>query len=130
MPDETVPTPPSPADVLDSRLAFLRAELASLDELVAAPAFDDKNQNARLTFCVAHGRARLGRAGAARLRITGLGPVNLERFIRKALVYRRDVNAVRRGRVGRRVARRVYERLTGRWLASCSDRRSRRSDRP
>jgi hypothetical protein len=52
MPDETVPTPPSPLDVLDSRLAFLRAELSSLDELVAAPAFDDKNQNARLTFCV------------------------------------------------------------------------------
>jgi hypothetical protein len=40
--------------------------------------------------------------------------VNLERFIRKALIYRRDVNAIRRGRVGRRVARRAYGKITGR----------------
>jgi hypothetical protein len=40
--------------------------------------------------------------------------VNLERFIRKALIYRRDVNAVRRGKIGRRVARRVYGKVTGR----------------
>jgi hypothetical protein len=40
--------------------------------------------------------------------------VSLERIIRKALVYRRDVNAVRKGRVGRRVARRAYGKVTGR----------------
>jgi hypothetical protein len=40
--------------------------------------------------------------------------VTLERIIRKALIYRRDVNAIRRGRVGRRVARRVYGKVTGR----------------
>jgi hypothetical protein len=40
--------------------------------------------------------------------------VNPERLIRKALIYRRDANAIRRGKVGRRVARRVYGKVTGR----------------
>jgi hypothetical protein len=40
--------------------------------------------------------------------------VNLERLVRKLLVYRRDVNAIQRGRVGRRVGRRVYGKVTGR----------------
>jgi hypothetical protein len=40
--------------------------------------------------------------------------MNLERIIRKLLVSQRDVNAVRRGKVGRRVARRVYGKVTGR----------------
>jgi hypothetical protein len=40
--------------------------------------------------------------------------MSLERLIRKALIYRRDVNAVPRGRVGRRIARRAYGKVTGR----------------
>ncbi len=40
--------------------------------------------------------------------------MNLERVIRRLLVWRRDVNAVRRGKVGRRVARRIYGKATGR----------------
>jgi hypothetical protein len=44
----------------------------------------------------------------------GVAAMNLERIIRKLLVSQRDVNAVRRGKVGRRVARRVYGKVTGR----------------
>jgi hypothetical protein len=40
--------------------------------------------------------------------------VNLERMIRRLLVYKGDVNAVAKGRGGRRAARRVYGKFTGR----------------
>jgi hypothetical protein len=40
--------------------------------------------------------------------------VNLERIIRRLLVWRRDTNAARRGKVGRRIARRIYGKATGR----------------
>lgn len=40
--------------------------------------------------------------------------MSLERIIRKLLVYKGDVNAVRRGKVGRRFARRVYGKATSR----------------
>jgi hypothetical protein len=43
--------------------------------------------------------------------------MNLERLIRRALVYKGDINAARRGKVGRRIARRAYGKLTGRLAA-------------
>lgn len=36
------------------------------------------------------------------------------RWIYRLLAFTNDVNAVRRGRVGRRIGRRIYGRLTGR----------------
>jgi len=44
----------------------------------------------------------------------GVAAMNLERIIRKLLVYKGDVNAVRCGKVGRRIARRAYGKVTGR----------------
>jgi hypothetical protein len=40
--------------------------------------------------------------------------VNLKSQLYRALRISNDVNAVRRGRVGRRIARRAYGRVTGR----------------
>jgi len=40
--------------------------------------------------------------------------VRLKSAIYKALAISNDVEAVRKGKVGRRIARRVYGRLTGR----------------
>ena len=39
------------------------------------------------------------------------------RTIYRLLAFRNDVNAVRRGKVGRRIGRRIYGRLTGRLAA-------------
>jgi hypothetical protein len=41
-------------------------------------------------------------------------PMNVKRTAYKLLALSNDINAVRRGRVGRRLARRVYGRTTGR----------------
>jgi hypothetical protein len=38
----------------------------------------------------------------------------VKRFLYKLLALSNDVNAVKRGRVGRRVGRRIYGRATGR----------------
>lgn len=40
--------------------------------------------------------------------------MSLKSFLYRALNYSNDVNAVRRGRVRRRVARRIYGKVTGR----------------
>ncbi len=40
--------------------------------------------------------------------------MNIKRVIYKALAISNDVNAVRKGKVGRRVGRRVYGKVTGR----------------
>jgi hypothetical protein len=40
--------------------------------------------------------------------------VSLERVLYKILAVSNDMNAVRRGRIGRRVVRRVYGKATGR----------------
>jgi hypothetical protein len=41
----------------------------------------------------------------------------VKRLLYKLLALSNDVNAVRRGRVGRRVGRRIYGRATGRLAA-------------
>ena len=40
--------------------------------------------------------------------------MNVKRAAYKLLAFSNDVNAVRRGKVGRRIARRAYGRATGR----------------
>jgi hypothetical protein len=45
--------------------------------------------------------------------------VSLKSFLYRALKYSNDVNAVRKGRVRRRVARRIYGKVTGRLARRC-----------
>lgn len=40
--------------------------------------------------------------------------MNLKRTLYRALAFSNDVNAVRKGKVGRRIVRRAYGRATGR----------------
>lgn len=40
--------------------------------------------------------------------------MNWETLLRKGLRTRRDVRAIRRGRVGKRIVRRLYGKMTGR----------------
>jgi hypothetical protein len=71
MPDETTPTPPSALDVLDSRINYLRAELAALDEIIlGAEVLIEMNEQGRLTFCTA--MAKLG-LDELELRVFGFG---------------------------------------------------------
>jgi hypothetical protein len=41
--------------------------------------------------------------------------MSAKRRIYRWLKYSNDINAVRRGKVGRRVGRRVYGKATGKW---------------
>lgn len=41
--------------------------------------------------------------------------MSAKRTIYRWLKYSNDINAVRRGKVGRRVGRRVYGKVTGKW---------------
>lgn len=47
----------------------------------------------------------------------------MKRLLYKLLALSNDVNAVRRGRVGRRIGRRVYGKATGRLARKIFDRR-------